>query len=502
MKSFFGSKGEAAPSSPKSAYTNLHADDASTSSLTMAASAAATAAPSTDNHDNVTQQEYAGDEMDVIAGVADMPRSMSAADADYFFAIGPAGGQPVNRVPTFRWNPYYARCDYSDDLINKQQGTWVTALSTAEGRYWTSFPKQPHVAERTAYMEFHFGMPSKMSLSEFTARYSRGGRIVLPLDNKVLALSLGDRIKNVTTNDYDIIVYNVEITSMRSTLPCTYKARLTAKSGPRSTDPVQRSGGGSGGGTIAAPVTSRVDWFQPMGISSTATQADHATYHQLVYPGTLHTHSNTPIVAFKASAEVNSADFTRWLEVDFRRLCDDILEHSAKTNGYCVFAAPSENERKTSSMLVFMAWTYWAQLHKYTPASRNKPEIKSSEASGNARYIHVAKEAMIALAQDIEKRVDKPRRVMRLDELQLELTPISVPAWTSVVKRSEKTAMSTPGMLPDNAPEFDMTINVTYDLYKGNLDRTESTTAVRIDDASMTAAATNMTTASAAPFRI
>jgi len=118
---------------------------------------------------------------------------------------------------------------------------------------------------------------------------------------------------------------------------------------------------------------------------------------------------------------------------------------------------------------VFIAWEYWPLLIKYTPKNRNAPSIQSTEgSSNNIEFFHISTVAMLRVVREIEKRVDKSRRVMRLHNLRIEMIPMQ-DSWESIKTRANKIALAIPGSLPDSIAEFEITLQITYDLYNGNI---------------------------------
>jgi len=288
---------------------------------------------------NILTQDYQEDEFDIIAGQQDAPFSFQSDPraAELQFRIAPKGGLILKKQEYFVWNANYYKQDWSEEFIDIQK-PWKKPLleSDPPKSFHSSFPIAPYIAGKALYQEFHFALPEKMTLNEFVNQYrSTDGKFILSFDNNLIINLLNDRIPNVTRNQYDIIPYNIIITSQKSTLPCTYKCRFTSTAGPTSLGPAFNpdinddndsylySSSLSSSKNISSTITTtntmaRADWFNPAGISSTSKHLNESTYHHIVYSNTLRDKCDKPQVVYKAPNEVNSAEFLRWLEVDFK----------------------------------------------------------------------------------------------------------------------------------------------------------------------------------------
>jgi hypothetical protein len=308
--------------------------------------------------------------------------------------------------------------------------------------------------------EFYARPKAKDSLNNRTPIADEHGEFSLSFTANQLRTLLERQVPGVGQNEYDVIPYRIELRNEFSNLPVTYHATLTAAA-PR--------GGGS------------VQWSTPTGGHTMGKlNYDTGVTHHVIYREQRIQSESEQRVLFEADPRYNSAEFSRWINVDRAKLLQELEESRGDVERQFAFIpCPPETAVEAQTILQFVCIDEWERLGRV--CREKNLSVPSTSMVNQQLTFKIPFEALEYVISDHLRMINRDSMVMKLDDLKLTLVPlrqkgIQGPSSQSIGENDihqliEKIGLAhTPGQIGVMGlyPSYACTIRIYYELYTGN----------------------------------
>jgi hypothetical protein len=406
--------------------------------------------------------------------------------------VFPGGAIKQSLSNKFTWNPSYYQVDVESpeflESLNTESGKMIGWRERADDQiaenskiaFAFPWPEDVHITQgELRHTTLLFRAPHASSVEEFCEHANAStGEIEVAKFTKAMMSKVAE-CSDIDHTSLHAIVYSIVVSRGQCSLPMDYTVALTTGKHGDETMPLRK-------------------WSSSTGIHSSGHTENVAVGHYDYFiPRRWKTDSDT--VLYMADPDVmNSADFSRWVNVDTKMLWKEYHASVSAADGFCHIQAPNAAATEATSILQFLAVTElnWfvevarkraVDAHHKNPKSVHvdladlefdKPEIVEKVGS-DTTYIHINAADMYDLIKSKLDLLDRRLLVMGFSDVRLALTPIDQTdrKWKKQQEQAiENGAFAEKGS-DANQPSAFFEVRITWEPYTGKQDMMPSASA-------------------------
>ena len=296
-------------------------------------------------------------------------------------------------------------------------------------------PWSPFLPSQPQQVEFYFHTPLKVTLQSLIDKYESIGRIPMKISHDILRSRLSRTVPGLLEDQalYHVLPYQIDILEQESSgFPVTLDVQITSHL------PSKQIAG-------EEKTESYASWSNTGGVAignegATDVTEDSFHYHHLVKrDSSKEFDQGKP--AFKASSFINSADFSRFVNMDLESIRSKLADNIRSLNGppvvlpdgssvqnlWYFVPAPAEDQYKLNvdqdiQYLIISLWSQLRAIAQQRAGSDFGKSIPTMKEDG-IRYLGVFKFDLDGLLANLETELAKSKRLMNLKDLTVWLRP-------------------------------------------------------------------------------